>query len=248
MQRLCLAFLGVLAVTTALTPARAETPSRSCLAAIHGAIAHHKPDAVPGDCWRMGPLHLGMSLDQARTLIGAPDASQTMPVSYRRKLIPVTQFLYVYPRNLKNWLRLAPARLADFHPDTLRLDFSRDALVAIGVGNAANLAAPPCKPSGLGRGFVRKGVDFPYGFHGLTLGAALASVEPRFGKFTGGNRMHDFHVYLPVPLLIEGKDTVSGIRIASGAPFEARGNMPDFQLGLDPRSCFVTGYALTPGR
>ena len=75
----------------------------------------------------------------------------------------------------------------------------------------------------------------------------MASVESRFGKFAGSNRARDFHVYLPVPLSIEGDDTVSGIRIATGAPFEARGDMPDFQLKLDPRSCFVTGYALTPG-
>lgn len=242
MKRGCLGFLAVLTLTA---PALAETPSQTCLAVIKAATARHKPGEVPGDCWRMGPLHLGMNLVQARTLLGEPGASQKFTVTYRRRKLSVTQLLYVYPRNLQNWLKLAPSRQADFHPVTLRLDFSKDALVAISVSDMAQIAAPPCKPSTLRRGFVRKGLEFPYGFHGLTLGAPMASVEPRFGKFAG--RASDLHVYLPVPFLIEGKDTVSGLRIATGAPFEARGELPDFQLKLDPRSCFVTGYALAPG-
>ena len=244
LKRLCLGFaITLLAAGQAL----AETPSKTCLAAIKAATARHKADKVPGDCWRMGPLRLGMTTVQARTLIGAPDASQASIVTYRRKKIAVTQLLYVYPRNLKTWLRLAPPKIKDFHPETLRLDFSKDVLVAISVGNTAQIVVPVCKPSAPGHGFVRKGVDFPYGFHGLTLGSDLSTVQPRFGKFSGSNRARDVHVYLPVPLSIEGDDTVSGIRITTGAPFEAVGGMPNFQLKLDPRSCFVTGYALTPG-
>jgi hypothetical protein len=238
----CLGFLAVLALTA---PALAETPSTTCLAAIKAATARHKAGKVPSDCWRMGPVHLGMNMAQARTFLGTPGASQNFTIAYRRRKFPVTQLLYVYPRNLRNWLKLAPSRVADFHPVTLRLDFSKDALVAISLGATAQVTAPPCKPSVQRRDFVRSRQDFPYGFHGLTLGAPMASVEPRFGKFAG--RASDLHVYLPVPFLIEGKDTVSGLRIATGAPFEARGDMPDFQLKLDPRSCFVTGFALAPG-
>ncbi len=236
-----------LAMPVGAGPAMAETPSKSCLAAIKAATTRHKPGDVPADCWRMGPLHLGMNMVQARTLLGAPGASENFTVSYRRRKLAVTQLLYVYPRNLQNWLRLAPARVADFHPVTLRLDFTKDALVAISVGDTAHIAAPPCKPSVTRRFFVRKGLDFPYGFHGLTLGAPMASVEPRFGNFAASSRARDFHVYLPVPLSIEGSDTVSGLRIATGAPFEARGDMPDFQLRLDARSCFITGYAMASG-
>lgn len=160
-----------LAMPVGAGPAMAETPSKSCLAAIKAATTRHKPGDVPADCWRMGPLHLGMNMVQARTLLGAPGASENFTVSYRRRKLAVTQLLYVYPRNLQNWLRLAPARVADFHPVTLRLDFTKDALVAISVGDTAHIAAPPCKPSVTRRFFVRKGLDFPYGFHGLTLGA-----------------------------------------------------------------------------
>ena len=240
-------FPGLIAALVLAVPALAETPSKTCLAAIKTANARHRAAAIPADCWRMGPLRLGMNLAQARTLLGAPSASQTLTITYRRKKIPMTRLFYVYPRNLTNWLKLAPARQADFHPITLKLDFSKDALVAVAVGHAAHIVPPPCKPSAPGRGFVHKDADFPYGLHGLTLGAKLTDVEARFGKFASSNAAKDFHIYWPVPLSVEGKDTVSGFRIATGAPFESGGGTPDFQLTLDPRSCFVTGYVLTPG-
>ena len=242
-KAVCSGFLAVLALAA---PALAETPSTTCLAAIKAATARHKADKVPADCWRMGPVHLGMNMVQARTLLGTPGASQNFTITYRRRKVPVTQLLYVYPRNLRNWLKLAPSRVPDFHPITLRLDFSKDALVAISLGAVAGVAVSPCTPKVQRRGFVRSGQDFPYGFHGLTLGASLASVEQRFGKFAG--RATDLHVYLPVPFLVEGSDMVSGLRIATGPPFEARGDMPNFQLKQDPRSCLVTGYTLAPGR
>jgi hypothetical protein len=118
--------------------------------------------------------------------------------------------------------------------------------VAIGVDTGARVTPPPCTPSAPGRAFVRSGRDFPYGLHGMTLGAPLASVEARFGHFTGGNRTQDFHIYSPVPLSVDGKDTVRGFRMATGAPFESGGGEPEFALKLDPRSCFVTGYVLKP--
>ena len=169
--RLCLGFLAVLALTA---PALAETPSKACLAAIKSATAKHKPDKVPGDCWRMGPLHLGMNMVQARTLLGAPDASQNFTLPYRRRQIAVTQLLYVYPRNLMNWLRLAPSRQADFHPVTLRLDFSKDALTAISLGATARIAAPPCKP-GVARRF----------FHPRQSGLSLWLSRPDAGRADG---------------------------------------------------------------
>ena len=90
-------------------------------------MPRHRADKVPADCWRMGPLHLGMTGVQLRTLLGKPDASQNLATTYRRRKYPVTQLFYVYPRNLKNWLRLAPARQTDFHPVTLQLSLFKDA-------------------------------------------------------------------------------------------------------------------------
>jgi hypothetical protein len=246
MKRFCLASMvpGLLAALVLSAPAMAETQSRTCLAAIKTANARHKSDAVPGDCWRMGPLRMGMTFAQTHTLLGAPGASRALSVTYRRRKFPVTRLYYVYPRNLKNWLRLAPSRQADFHPVVLKLDFSGDALVAVGVGTSALVEAPSCEPAAPGHGFARKGADFPYGLHGLTLGAPLSDVVARFGAFVG--RPGNVHTYWPVPLSVEGDKMVTGIRIASGAAFESGGGTPDFLLQLDPRSCFVTGYTLAP--
>jgi hypothetical protein len=241
-----LALTGAAAVLALTVPALAETPSKTCLAVIRTADGRHKPDAVPADCWRIGPLRMGMTFAQARTLLGVPGASRALSVAYRRRKFPVTRLFYVYPRNLKNWLRLAPSPQADFHPVILKLDFSKEALVAISVDDNAFISAPPCLPSAQGRGLARKGADFPYGFHGLTLGAPLSSVVARFGAFAGTNQPRAVHHYWPVPLSVEGDTLVTGIRIASEPAFEVGSGTPDFQLQLDPRSCFVTGYTLAP--
>ena len=238
---------AALAVALMVFPAAAETPSQTCLAAIKTANMRQKPALIPADCWRMGPLHLGMKLAQARTILGAPGASQNFSLSYRRKQIPMTRFFYVYPRNQANWLRLAPARPANFQPITLKLDFSDGVLVAIAVDHVVHIIAPPCTPSAPAHAFVHKDAAFPYGLHGLTLGASLDSVVARFGKFTGVNRAKDFHLYWPVPLSIDGTNSVTGFRISTGAPFESGGGRPDYTLKLDPRSCFVTGFVLGPG-
>jgi hypothetical protein len=183
---------------------------------------------------------------QTRTYLGAPDAGSDITLSYRRRKIVMTRQLYVYPRNLRNWLRLAPSRQQDFHPVILKLDFSKGLLVAIGLDTSARVTPPPCKPSAPGRAYMRGGLDFPYGLHGMTLGAPISSVAERFGKFAGGNKSGDFHIYWPVPLSVDGKDKVTGFRMATGAPFESGGGEPNFVPTLDPRSCFVTGYVLKP--
>jgi hypothetical protein len=239
-----LALLGFMAIAAS---AGAETPSVKCLAAIKAANARHKLDTLPADCWRMGPLHLSMTPSQARMLLGAPGASENVTVTYRRRKYPVTRFYYAFPRNLKNWLRLAPAQVKDFHPITIRLDFFKDALVAMSVDNAMRLDRPACIPSAPGHAFVHRPPDFPYGFHGLTLGAKIDDVTARFGKFAASDPGHDFHNYWPVPLSVSGAAKVQGIRIASGMAFAAGGGIADYRLTLDPRSCFITGYDLKPG-
>jgi hypothetical protein len=113
------------------------------------------------------------------------------------------------------------------------------------VDSSARIVPPPCKPSAPGHSFVHRQGDFPYGFHGLTLGAPLASVVARFGRFASSSSKSS--QYWPVPLSVDGDKNVSGIEIATGMAFTGAGGMPDFQLQLDPRSCFVTGYALAPG-
>ena len=244
MKRIC---LSLIALAGFAVPAMAETPSKNCMAAIKLANTSRKPVSVPSDCWRMGPLRLGVKQIQARTLLGAPGASQNFTLTFRRKKMDVTRLFYVYPRNLENWLRLVPSRQADFNPITLKLDFSKDLLVAVSVDHAAHMIAPVCKPSAPGRRFARRPAEFPYGLHGVTLGAKLDSVEARFGKFANTNAAKDFHIYGLVPLSVQGKDSVTGLRFATGAPFESGGGTPDFTLKLDPASCFVTGFALGPG-
>jgi hypothetical protein len=246
MKRVFLGIAALLVLSAPAMPAWAETPSMKCAADIQAASKRRSAPPVPVDCWRIGPLKLGMTAMQTRTFLGAPDTSSDFFLSYRGRKVSVTRQLYVYPRNLRNWLKLTPAHTADFHPVTLKLDFSKGALVAIGVDTEARLTPPACKPSAPGRGIVRGGLDFPYGLHGMTLGASIASVEARFGRFASGNAAHDFHIYWPVPLSVDGKNTVTGFRMASGAPFESGGGEPNLALTLDRRSCFVTGYVLKP--
>ena len=142
---------------------------------------------------------------------------------------------------------MAPARAQVFHPLTLKLDFSQALLVSIGLDAESQILSPACKPTAPGRAFVRTGQDFPYGLHGMTLGAPISSVRVRFGKFAGRNSSQDFHIYWPVPLSVSGKDTVTGFRMARGSPFESGGRPPNFIPTLDRRNCFVTGYVLMPG-
>jgi len=250
MKRICLGFMAMVlfAALAPAMPAMAETPSRTCLAVIKAANVRHRAEAVPDDCWRMGPLRLGMTMVQARALLGAPGLSQSLAVTYRRRKFPITRLFYVYPRNLRNWLRLAPARLMDFHPITLRLDFSKDGLAAIRIDDNTRITPPPCRPSAPGHSFVHKEADFPYGLHGLTLGTPLSSVVTRFGRFASSDKSKNISNYWPVPLSIEGANNVSGIEIATGMAFTGTdtGAKPEFQLQLDPRSCFVTGYVLAP--
>jgi hypothetical protein len=240
-------FLGLAALFALTVPAMAETPSKACVANIQAATKSKRAPPVPQDCWRLGSIKLGMTALQTRTYLGTPGATSEFLLNYRRRKITVTRQLYVYPRNLRNWLKLAPARQQDFHPVTLKLDFSGGVLVAIGLDTEARVTPPACKPTAAGRTYVRDGVDFPYGLHGMTLGAPLSSVTKRFGKFVRSNRTGDFHTYLPVPLSVDGKDKVTGFRMASGPPFESGGSTPIVIPTLDRRNCFVTGYTLKAG-
>ena len=240
------AHLALIAFLALGAPAMAETPSKTCVANIQAAAKSKRAPPVPQDCWRLCSIKLGITMMQTRTYLGTPGATSEFTLNYRRRKVTVTRQLYVYPRNLRNWLKLAPARQQDFHPVTLKLDFSKGVLVAIGLDTEARIMPPPCKPSAPGHAYVRAGLDFPYGLHGMTLGAPISSVTERFGKFAGGNRTQDFHTYLPVPLSVDGKDKVTGFRMASGPPFESGGTTPTFVPTLDRRNCFVTGYVLKP--
>jgi hypothetical protein len=240
-------FAAILLFMSVAASAMAETPSMTCLQAVKAANAHRKPEAIPTDCWRMGPLHLSMTPAQAKMVLGTPGASETLTVNYRRRKYPLTRLYYAFPRNLKNWLRLAPAQVKDFHPITIRLDFFKDALVAISVDDTMRLDRPACIPSAPGHAFVHRASDFPYGFHGLTLGGKIDDVAARFGKFAATAPGRDLRNYWPVPLSVSGTAKVEGIRIATGMAFASGGGIADYRLTLDPRSCFITGYDLKPG-
>ncbi len=185
--------LGIAIILGLTVQAWAETPSKTCVANIVAANSKkYRGPPVPSDCWRLGSIKLGMTMLQTRTYLGTPGASSDFTLTYRRRKVAVTRQLYVYPRNLRNWLKLAPAAQKDFHPVTLKLDFSDGKLVAIGLDTEARVTPPPCRPSAAGRAYVRGGMDFPYGLHGMTLGAPINSVTDRFGKFAGGNKTQDF--------------------------------------------------------
>jgi hypothetical protein len=224
-------------------PAWAMTGEAACVAAIKSATAHHRAAAVPDDCWRMGPLTLGMTRRSAERILGSPLATRAAAMTYRRQKFALAETLYVYPRNLRNWLRLAPQTLDRFPPPTLRLFYWKDALVAIAAGNAGKIDAPDCKPQHPVTAFVRGGVDFPYDFHGVMLGAPLATVSQRFGRFANVNAAHETANYWPVPLAFSGAKGLKGITFATGMAFAGLGWEPDFQVQRDPQTCLVTGFA-----
>src|ERR1700742_534090 len=117
--------LGIVVVLGLTVPAWAETPSKTCVADIVAANSKkYRGPSVPSDCWRLGSIKLGMTMLQTRTYLGTPGASSDFTLTYRRRKVAVTRQLYVYPRNLRNWLKLAPTPQKDFHPVVLKLDFS----------------------------------------------------------------------------------------------------------------------------
>jgi hypothetical protein len=224
-------------------PAWAMTGEAACVTAIKSATAHHRAALVPDDCWRIGSLALGMTRHLVERTLGSPTATRSAAVTYRRQKFPLTETLYVYPRNLRNWLRLAPEPLDRFSPPTLRLFYWKDALVAVAAGNTARIESGDCKPAHPARAFERGGIDFPYDFHGVTLGAPVASVPQRFGRFASVAPARGTANYWPVPLAFSGAKTVQEITFATGMAFAAAAWEPDFQLQRDPQTCLVTGFA-----
>ncbi len=185
-----------------------------------------------------------MTRHAAESMLGVPTALHTATVTYRRQKFPLTAALYVYPRNLRNWLRLAPQPLDRFSPPTLRLFYWKDSLVAIEAGNAARVEGQDCKPSASVQAFSRGGTDFPYDFHGVILGASLATVSQRFGRFASVNTARGTANYWPVPLAFSGAKAIGEITLATGMAFAGVMWEPDFQVQRDPRTCLVTGFAL----
>ena len=220
------------------------TAETACVTAIKSATAHHRAAMVPDDCWRIGSLTLGMTRRSAERVLGGPLASRTAAVTYRRQKFALTETLYVYPRNLRNWLRLAPQPMDRFSPPTLRLFYWKDALVAISAGDAARVEGADCKPQHPVQAFNRGGTDFPYDFHGVMLGAPLATVAQRFGRFASVNTVRAAANYWPVPLAFSGAKTIREITFATGMAFAGVAWEPDFQVQRDPQTCLVTGFAL----
>lgn len=239
-------FLLVLLVGLALaSPGRALTESNLCVAALRGSALRHRNTDIPADCWRLGPLRLGMSRLSVEGLLGGPDTGRDFTRLYRHRRYFLSEAVYVYPRNLKSWLRLAPQAAEDFHPVTLHLIYRDNVVVAIAVGDLSRTQAPGCVPPRPVRPFQRGGRDFPYDFHGIRLGTPLGEVGQRFGRFATVNAARDFRTYWPVPLSFDGDDGVTEIDFATGMAFAGTVGMPDFELRRDPATCLVTGYAVS---
>ena len=239
MKRLVLAAL-LLALPL---PAWAMTGEAVCVTAFKSATARHLAATVPDDCWRIGPLTLGMTRRAAERTLGSPAATRTASVTYRRQKFALTEMLYVYPRNLRNWLRLAPQPIDRFSPPTLRLFYWKGGLVAISAGNAGKVEGPDCKQAHRAQAFNRGGKDFTYDFHGVALGMTLAAVSQRFGRFANVNTVRDTANYWPVPLAFSGAKGVREITFATGMAFAGVTWEPDFQVQRDPQTCLVTGFA-----
>jgi len=233
------------ALLLAAFPAQALTPSSTCVAALKAANAKHRAAMVPDDCWRMGLLSLGISRVAAEGVMGPPDAFRQTGASYRRQKFGLVEAFYVYPRNLKSWLRLVPQPLERFQPITLHLLYWREKLVGIAVSHDARTDSAPCTAKTGGRVFLRGGADYPFNFHGIGLGAKMEAVTARFGRFATINASRDFASYWPVPLSFGGEGQVEEIAFATGMAFVGISGMPRFQVRRDPATCLVTGYTVS---
>jgi hypothetical protein len=114
------------------------------------------------------------------------------------------------------------------------------------ISDTARIEAPPCTPSRASRPFRRTGADFPFDFHGIGLGAKIAAVQARFGRFAASNRPRDFFNYWPVPLSVSGETAVEDISFATGMAFAHVAGMARFQLRRDPATCLVRGFTILP--
>jgi len=237
--------LALFLVIIFAAPASAATPSRACVAAIKSANVRHRAIGIRPDCWRIGLLTLGMSQVAGQGVMGPPEAARDIAINYRRQKYPLHEALYVYPRNLKSWLRLAPEPLEHFHAVTLHLFYWKDSLVAIRLGSDARIDSAPCTPSLPTRPFERGGADYPFDFHGIALGAPMAAVSARFGRFAGTNRSRDFFNYWPVPLSFGGEGRVNEIGFSTGMAFAGIGGVAQFQLRRDPQTCLVRDYTVS---
>lgn len=241
-------FLVLLGVIAAAWPARAETPSAACVAAIRAADRRHHAAGVPADCWRIGPLTLGMARYAAEAAAGRPDASASLATVYHHRRFALAEAVYVYPRNLGSWLRLVPQAASHFHPPTLRLYYWRDELVAMTAGRDARIDLPACRPTRPVRNFRRGGVDFPYDFHGIALGMPVAKAHAAFGRFASIDFKRHAANYWPVPLAFTGRAAIDSIAIATGMAFAEIDRPPVLAARRAQGSCAVEGYTVSAGR
>lgn len=230
--------LAVLSLLVLSAPARADN---ACIAAIRGAVGHR--GKIPADCWRIGPLTLGMTRRVAEDALGPPDLVGSHSQMLRSRRLTFATTLYVFPRNLRKWLALAPAARQDFHFTTLRLAWQADTLVAIAAGRGARIDFPACTPRDkIAAAYRRGGVDFPADFNGIRLDSDLKEVRAAFGA-GHRNSSGDFLNYWPVPLAFTGDDKVQEIEIAANMTYAGLLGPAHLAATLD-WACRINGFSL----
>lgn len=243
MMKRAFQMMGLVAGLLLGAPAPAWADNAACTAAIRGAVAHRA--SVPAACWRVGPLTLGMTRRAAEEALGPPDQTGRRTILSRRRRTRLDTALYVFPRNLRNWLTLAPAAREDFHPATLRLAYAGDRLTAIAFGRSARIDFPACASRrNPDAGYQRGDADFPADFNGIGLEASLQQVTAAFGPFATHNRSRDFWTYDPLPIAVTGDDRVQEIGIATDAAMVGALGPAHLAASLEPASCRVSGFSV----
>jgi hypothetical protein len=184
--------LVLLALFGAVSPALAAPDCLSLMrAAVKTAPAHDYATAkIPLECWRLGPLRLGMTRAQVEAILGPPDSTGTGKGMWGGEGFTVPMVSYTFrtdpPSKPENPAALGPSF-------ALELAYQEDRLVSI---EEAATGFPTCSTL-LPTGQPKKSMVSPYQFYGIGLGMDIKAAAEKIGSPSRSNG-GDHFMYWPV--------------------------------------------------
>jgi hypothetical protein len=215
----------------------------ACRAAIAQEIAGSPASVVPGACWRVGPLRLGMTGDEVEQRLGAPVERATVAGGDQGQ--PAYEVrIFAFPRDWSAQAR-HPARLrflevllAQDH--VVRIDNDPGSVVRDGACAGAD-RAPRIDMGGEPAGFQPFQV-----FAGVPVGAPTSDLASRFGRAPASNRPHDWRSYLPVPITFDADPAtgrITGFAIAADEASATTAAPVEMTIVRDHQTCRYLGLA-----
>lgn len=211
--------------------------SQRCEAAIRAAVIEKHPDHVPQECWRIGPVALGMSHSDTEKALGVPDYT-----THGGNLF------YLYPQNLRHSLKRHPIPPSQFQFVHMTIVYRDDRVVLIAAPGKTEVEYPPCKErKPLAWYVTTTKPKLPFRFGSIAVGDRLQRVFRKLGPYVGRNGPGDWFEYWPVPLELTSDESVHPRTLDSVAVAVDEQTMryiPTLHVRteLDPDTCLVTGY------